>query len=93
MIGGRNAQQNDIAFSRYMEDDDLFFHADIQGASAVILKNGKSASEEELQEAAQFAASFSKAWINGNAAVDVYAVEKKQLSKHATIIIVKDLLL
>ena len=84
MIGGRNAQQNDMAFSKYMEDNDLFFHADIQGASVVILKDGLSASEQEMKEAAQFAASFSKAWANGNASVDVYAVEKKQLSKHAT---------
>ncbi len=84
MIGGRNAQQNDLAVSRHMEKNDLFFHADIQGASAVILKNGLDASEEELLEAAQFAASFSKAWANANAAVDVYAVKKDQLSKHAT---------
>ena len=37
-----------------------------------------------MREAAQFAASFSKAWVNANAAVDVYAVKKEQLSKHAT---------
>ncbi|MBU0532581.1 DUF814 domain-containing protein [Candidatus Micrarchaeota archaeon] len=84
LIGGRNAQQNDQAVAKYMEDTDLFFHADIQGASAVILKDGLSASEEELQETAQFAACFSKAWTNANAAVDVYAVKKDQLSKHAT---------
>lgn len=84
VIGGKNAQQNDLAVRKHMDDADLFFHADIQGASAVILKDGTKASEEELLEAAQFAASFSNAWKNGNAAVDVYAVEKKQLSKHAT---------
>jgi predicted ribosome quality control (RQC) complex YloA/Tae2 family protein len=83
MIGGRSAQQNDQVFGRHMEDNDLFFHADIQGGSAVILKDGIAASEGELNEAAQFAASFSKAWVNGNAAVDVYAVRKGQLSKHA----------
>lgn len=83
MLGGRNAQQNDLLFAKHMDDDDLFFHADIQGASAVILKGGAGAVKEELAEAAQFAASFSKAWINGNAGVDVYAVRKSQLSKHA----------
>ncbi|MEM2909103.1 MAG: NFACT RNA binding domain-containing protein [Candidatus Bilamarchaeaceae archaeon] len=82
-VGGRNAQQNDIVFKRYMEDNDLFFHADIQGASAVILKDGVKASEQEQLEAAQFAASFSNAWKNGNASVDVYAVRKNQLSKAA----------
>ncbi len=84
MIGGRDAKQNDIVVARHMDEDDLFFHADIQGGSAVVLKGGMEASDEELAEAAQFAASFSKAWVNANAAVDVYAVRKEQLSKHAT---------
>lgn len=83
MIGGRSAQQNDQVFGRHMEDNDLFFHADIQGGSAVILKDGIDASSGEHKEAAQFAASFSKAWVNGNAAVDVYSVRKEQLSKHS----------
>lgn len=84
MIGGRNAQQNDIIVSRHMDDDDLFFHADIQGGSVFILKGGAGASEQEMREAAQMAACFSKAWANANAAVDVYSVKKGQLAKHAT---------
>jgi len=83
MVGGRSAQQNDLVFAKHMDDADLFFHADIQGGSAVILKDGADASESELLETAQFAASFSKAWINANASVDVYAVKKEQVSKHA----------
>jgi predicted ribosome quality control (RQC) complex YloA/Tae2 family protein len=82
-IGGRSAQQNDQVFQKHMEDNDLFFHADIQGGSAVILKEGIDARDQEMLETAQFAASFSKAWMNGNAAVDVYAVSKGQLSKHS----------
>ncbi|MBU1681470.1 DUF814 domain-containing protein [Candidatus Micrarchaeota archaeon] len=84
MIGGRNSKQNDIVVSKYFEANDLFFHADIQGGAAVILKDGQAATEEEQHEAAQFTASYSKAWINANAAVDVYAVSKDQVSKHAT---------
>ncbi len=80
-VGGKNAQQNDIVYKKHMEDNDLFFHADIQGASAIILKNGADSTEEEMREVAQFAASFSNAWKNGNASVDVYAVKKEQLSK------------
>ncbi|MBD3210103.1 DUF814 domain-containing protein [Candidatus Micrarchaeota archaeon] len=83
-IGGRSAQQNDRVVAKHMEDSDLFFHADIQGGSAVILKEGRHATQEEKEEAAQFAACFSRAWANANAAVDVYAVGKSQLSKHAT---------
>ena len=80
-IGGRSAQQNDLVVSKHMEDNDFFFHADIQGGMVVVLKDGVNAGEQELLETAQFAASFSNAWKNGNASVDVYAVRKEQLGK------------
>ncbi|MBS3068477.1 DUF814 domain-containing protein [Candidatus Micrarchaeota archaeon] len=82
-IGGKNAQQNDLLFAKHMESSDIFFHADIQGASAVFLKDGTNAEEQEMLEVAQFAACFSNAWKNANAAVDVYAVRKEQLAKHS----------
>ncbi len=84
MLGGRNAQQNDLLVAKHMDEKDLFFHADIQGGAVVVLKDGKAASEDELLEAAQFAASFSNAWKNGNAGVDVYAVGKDQLTKNVS---------
>lgn len=83
-MGGRNAEQNDLIYAKYFEDADLFFHADIQGGSACILKGGFSANESEMKEVAQLAACFSNAWKNGNASVDVYAVKREQVSKHAT---------
>ncbi len=81
-IGGRDAKQNDLIFAKHMDDNDLFFHADIQGASVVILKDGTNASDEELREAAQFAASFSNAWKNANAMINVYAVKNDQVTKY-----------
>ena len=49
----------------------------------MILKDGANAGREEKEEVAQFAASFSNAWKNANASVDVYAVPRPQVSKHA----------
>lgn len=83
VVAGRDAKQNDMLFAKTMAETDLFFHADIQGAPATILVGGKGASRQEKLETAQFAASHSSAWKVGAAAVDVYAVEKSQLSKHA----------
>lgn len=83
VAAGRDARQNDILVAKVMADPDLFFHADIQGAPATILAGGKSATSQEKLEAAQFAASHSSAWKVGAAAVDVYAAEKSQLSKHS----------
>ena len=80
-IGGRSAQQNEEAVSKYLGPEDLFFHANIFGASAVVLKDGKAASKEVKGEAAQFAACFSKAWENGLSSVDVFAVGREQISK------------
>lgn len=83
VVAGRDAKQNDYLVAKTMAEKDLFFHADIQGAPATILADGKNASGQEKKETAQFAASHSSAWKTGAAGVDVYAVEKSQLSKHA----------
>ncbi|MDD5337495.1 MAG: NFACT RNA binding domain-containing protein [Candidatus ainarchaeum sp.] len=83
VVGGRSADQNDLVYKTYLEDGDLFFHADIQGGSACVMKDGLEAGEGEKKQVAQFAACFSNAWKNGNAAVDVYCVKKDQVSKHA----------
>lgn len=80
-IGGRSADQNEELNSKYFENDDLFFHADIFGASAVILKNGAAAGREVKEEAAQFAGSFSSAWENGQSSVDVYSLGREQVTK------------
>jgi len=83
VIAGKDAKQNDVLYSRYLEDTDLFFHADIQGAPATILKEGITASKKEKEETAQFAASYSSAWKSGYTSIDVYALKKEQVGKHA----------
>lgn len=80
-IGGRSAIQNEQINSRYFDSNDLFFHADIFGASVVILKEGTKAPKGIREEAAQFAACFSKAWENGMSSVNVYSLKKEQVSK------------
>ncbi|VVB58960.1 Uncharacterised protein [Candidatus Anstonella stagnisolia] len=81
-IGGKDAKQNDALVARHMEEGDLFFHADIQGGSVVILKGGEKAGMEDGKEAAQFAACYSNAW-KSTAAVDAYCVKPTQISKHS----------
>ncbi len=80
-IGGRSADQNEELNSRYFSDADLFFHADIFGASVVILKGGADAGEEDREEAAQFSASFSKAWESSLSSADVYSLKRIQVTK------------
>lgn len=80
-IGGRDAQQNEILNSKHFDSQDLFFHADIFGASVTILKGGVGAPAPEREEAAQFAACYSSAWKEMLHSVDVYAMRRDQVSK------------
>lgn len=77
VVGGRDASQNEELVKKYMEGGDLFMHADVHGASVVIVK-GRT---ERLEEAAIFAASYSGAWRSGHFSADVYAVSPGQVSK------------
>lgn len=83
VIGGRDAQQNDLLFSKHLESNDLFFHADVHGASAVILKNGRGKNEQSLKETAQFAACYSSAWKAGLHVANIYYVDKEHVEKYS----------
>ena len=77
VLGGRDASQNEELVKKYMAGGDLFVHADVHGASVVIVK-GKT---EHMDEVAQFAASYSGAWRSGHVSADVYSALPTQVSK------------
>ena len=77
VIGGRDASQNEELVKKYLTGGDLFVHADVHGASVVIVK-GKT---EKMDEVAQFAASYSGAWRSGHFSADVYSAQPSQVSK------------
>lgn len=39
MIGGRDPKQNELIVKRYMRAGDIYVHADVQGASSIVIKN------------------------------------------------------
>ena len=39
VIAGRDGQQNELLVRRYLRSGDLYVHADIHGASSVVIKN------------------------------------------------------
>jgi predicted ribosome quality control (RQC) complex YloA/Tae2 family protein len=77
VLGGRDASQNEELVKKYLGGQDLFVHADVHGASVVIVK-GKT---ERMDEVAQFAASYSGAWRSGHFSADVYSALPSQVSK------------
>jgi len=81
-VGGKDAESNEELVKKYMEKDDLFFHADVHGAPAVILKTeGKDFTEKTLFETAIFAVSYSSLWKAGVYSGDCYWVYPDQVSK------------
>ncbi|BDC36393.1 MAG: fibronectin-binding domain-containing protein [Candidatus Methanoliparum thermophilum] len=82
IIGGKDADSNEEIVSKYMEKNDIFFHADIQGAPATVIKtNNKEVPLTTMEEAAIFATSYSNFWKIGAFSGDCYWVYPEQVSK------------
>lgn len=82
VLGGRDATTNEILVKKHLEPHDIVFHADIVGAPFVIIKTqGKPPTEQAISEAAQFAASYSRAWREMLSILDVYWIRPEQVSK------------
>ena len=59
---GRNAPQNEELISKHLEGPDRFCHAEFYGAPHLVLKQGETASDEELEEACTLAFLFTNRW-------------------------------
>ncbi|WP_315856046.1 NFACT RNA binding domain-containing protein [Synechococcus lacustris] len=80
LLVGRNHRQNDWISFRQARRGDLWFHAQEQPGSHVVLKGSEQlASEADLQAAANLAAHFSRS--RGNARVPVVMVPVEQLQR------------
>lgn len=82
VIGGRDANTNESVVKKYLDNNDIYLHADIHGASSIVVKlEGDEINDNTLQQSASFAASFSSAWSKGFSTQDVYWVHPDQVSK------------
>jgi len=90
VIGGRDADGNEALVKKYLEPGDRFFHAQAHGGPVTVLKaTGPSEPadpeieipDRSLEEAAQFAVSYSSVWKDGRFAGDAYMVDPDQVSK------------
>ena len=83
IIGGRDATSNEVIFKKYLESNDLVFHTNFPGSPLTLVKNQKNKQipEKTIQEAADFTASFSRAWKETWGVVDVFFVKPDQVSK------------
>jgi predicted ribosome quality control (RQC) complex YloA/Tae2 family protein len=85
VIGGRDAASNDLIVRRYLNEADIYVHADIHGAPSVIVKHPPPgeppAGDSTLRQACQWGVAFSKAWRAGLASASAFWVNADQVSK------------
>ena len=89
VIGGRNADQNEEIVTKYLDKHDRFLHTQAHGGPVTVVKaSGPSEPaapvefpETTLEEAAQFAVSYSSTWKEGRYAGEAYMVSPDQVSK------------
>lgn len=84
VIGGRDAQQNEILVKKYLTESDVYVHADLHGATSCIIKNhGKSEiPPKTLNEAGTMAICHSAAW-DAKVVTSAWWVRSSQVSKTA----------
>lgn len=85
VLGGRDAQQNEILYKRYLKKGDVYVHADLQRAASVIIKNNPSSPDapippSTLSQAGNFSVSTSSAW-DSKALMAAWWVNADQVSK------------
>ncbi|WP_407414502.1 ribosome rescue protein RqcH [Methanobrevibacter sp.] len=82
VVAGRDAGTNEAIVKKYLDNNDIYLHADIHGASSTVVKlEGKSLNDTILKESGEFAASYSSAWSKGFTTQDVFWVYPDQVSK------------
>ncbi|XP_071961778.1 ribosome quality control complex subunit NEMF-like [Antedon mediterranea] len=84
VIAGRDQQQNELVVKKYLNAGDIYVHADLHGASSVIIKNttGQPVPPKTLQEAGVMAICYSVAW-EARVVTSAWWVKHDQVSKTA----------
>jgi predicted ribosome quality control (RQC) complex YloA/Tae2 family protein len=87
VIGGKDAQQNETIYKKYLRKGDIYCHADLHGASSVIIKNKPKTPDAPippatLSQAGSLAVCSSNAW-DSKAGMPAWWVNADQVSKSA----------
>ena len=85
VIAGRDAQQNEMIVKRYMKPSDVYVHADLHGATTVVVKNYNPTQlipPKTLTEAGDMAICYSAAW-DAKIITSAWWVHPNQVSKTA----------
>ncbi|KAI2617117.1 hypothetical protein GGR54DRAFT_608307 [Hypoxylon sp. NC1633] len=87
VLGGKDAQQNEMLYRRYLKKGDVYVHADLHGAPSIVIKNSPSTPDapippSTLSQAGSLAVCASSAW-DSKAGMGAWWVNADQVSKSA----------
>ena len=87
VLGGKDAQQNEILYKRHLKRGDVYVHADLHGAASIVIKNKTTMLDSPippstLSQAGTLAVSSSSAW-DSKAVMSAWWVDSDQVSKTA----------
>jgi predicted ribosome quality control (RQC) complex YloA/Tae2 family protein len=85
VVGAKDALQSEVIYNKYLKKGDVFVHADITGASVVIIKNNPSTPDAPippatLSQAGTLSIASSIAW-DSKALLPAFWVKSEQVSK------------
>lgn len=85
VLGGKDAAQNEMLYKRYLRKGDVYLHADLRGASNVIVKNNPKTPDapippSTLAQAGTLSVCTSEAW-DSKASMSAWWVNAEQVSK------------
>ncbi|MFW9900227.1 MAG: ribosome rescue protein RqcH, partial [Candidatus Thorarchaeota archaeon] len=83
IVGGRDASSNESIFKNHIDPKDLVFHTVFPGSPLVVIKNlnDKIIPMNTIHEAADFVASYSRAWKENWGVIEVFYIQPNQISK------------
>jgi predicted ribosome quality control (RQC) complex YloA/Tae2 family protein len=87
VLGGKDAQQNELLYRRYLKKGDIYVHADLHGAASVVIKNAIATPDapippSTLSQAGSLSVCTSTAW-DSKAVMAAWWVNADQVSKTA----------
>jgi hypothetical protein len=87
VIAGKDAQQNEILYKKYLKKGDIYVHADLHGAATVVIRNNIKTPDapippSTLSQAGTLAVACSSAW-DSKAGMSAWWVKADQVSKSA----------
>ncbi|KUJ09403.1 uncharacterized protein LY89DRAFT_657749 [Mollisia scopiformis] len=87
VLGGKDAQQNEMLYKKYLKKGDVYVHADLHGAATVVIRNNPKTPDSPippstLSQAGTLAVSCSSAW-DSKAGMSAWWVNADQVSKSA----------